>query len=264
MSTKANFEKLFERQTMPIMSSYERKASRVLVIEPDVSLRNTLRQALVSMGIGGIFDAPNHVQGLQKIQERPFTHIIFDAKQSNMPSADFLQKALELDTELVAIPTSFEPSVDDVFNLLISGARGYLVKPFTTGSVDDAVVMASKGEPISEAVLLAKDRNEALAALVVTTLDKYAHVKRQAYHFETAERELPRRKQHLMRAVDVGRTFARGGEAALLHSIMDFCLERSKGPASRLGRLRKRLESKKNQKKDGEQSHELVEELDFI
>jgi hypothetical protein len=45
----------------------------------------------------------------------------------------------------------------------------------------------------------------------------------------------------LKRSSDLAHTFAKGGEEGLLEALEKFCIERSKGPATRLGRLRKRL-----------------------
>ncbi|RMG40800.1 MAG: hypothetical protein D6719_09895, partial [Candidatus Dadabacteria bacterium] len=131
------------------------------------------------------------------------------------------------------------------FTLLTVGARGFLVKPFTVGGVDDAVTWASKGEPLSDAILYARDRNEALAAHILTSLDKLAVVMRQARKFDTAKREVPRRQAQFERAVMVGKTFAKGGHEDLVRAIAEFCTERANGPATRIGRVRKRLESRK-------------------
>lgn len=211
-------------------------------------MRNSLRQMLVRLGIGQVSDAPDHLQALKKFEERRFTHVIFEAKKTSMPSGEFLAKLLDLDDTTVAIPSSWDPSVDDVFGLLTQGARGYLVKPFTEISIDESMIMATKGEPIADAILFAKDRNEALAALVMTQVDKLAITLRQSQHFETARRDLPRRVAGLRRAIDIGKTFARGGPESLVDAMIEFCLERSNGPATRLGRLRKRLVAKKQPK----------------
>jgi len=211
---------------------------------------------LIRLGYGTVSDAADHVQALKKIEERRFSHIIFEAKRTSMPSNDFLTKVIELDSTVFSIATSWEPNVDDVFGLLIIGARGFIVKPFTEESVDESIIMASKGEPISDAILYAKDRNEALASLIMTQLDKLATTLRQSVHFETARREIPRRAAGLRRTMNIGRTFARGGPEKLLDSLVDFCLERSDGPATRLGRLRKRLVTRKSHNQSEEISPE--------
>ncbi|MBN8547831.1 MAG: response regulator [Deltaproteobacteria bacterium] len=223
------------------MSAAERSKASVLIVESDPNDRNNLRTAIKALGYGGISDVPNHMAGIEKLQGRRFTHIFFEAKKTTMPAREFLQKVLEADSQTIAIPSSSSPNVDDVFDLLILGARGYLCKPFTSDSIEAAIVMATKGDPISDAVLQAKDRNEALVAIMMSSLDKAATIFRQATQFETAKREIPKALATLRRSAELARTFSKGGDAALIEAMEKFCIERSKGPATRLGRLRKRL-----------------------
>ena len=225
------------------MSTTDRNAAAVLIVDSDPMSRSNMRTTLKSLGYGGVSDVPNHAQALEKIQERKFTHIIFDAKKTNMPPKDFLKKVLEFDNTTVAIPASFEPNVDDVFDLLVLGARGYLCKPFTIDTVEAAILMATKGEPMSDLVLQAKDRNEALVAIMMTSLDKAATILRQANQFDTAKREIPGAIQKLRHSAELAKTFAKGGMDGLIEAIEKFCIDRSKGPATKLGRLRKRLKT---------------------
>lgn len=226
-----------------IMSPMERAKASVLIVEADAMERNNLRAAIKTLGYGGLSDAPNHGVAIERMEQRKFTHIIFDAKKTNMPPREFLQKILEMDKSTVCIPSSTEPNVDDVFDLLIGGARGYLCKPFTADTVESAIVMATKGDPIADAVLQAKDRNEALVAIMMSSLDKTATILRQALQFETAKREIPRSMASLRRSAELAKTFAKGGNDGLVDAMEKFCIERSKGPATRLGRLRKRLKT---------------------
>lgn len=224
------------------MSPAERSACTVLVVESDPGDANHMREALKALGFASIFDAPNHHIALEKLNTRQFTHVIFDAKKNiNYPMKDWLTKVLEIDHSVVALPASANPNVDDVFDLLVIGARGYLVKPFTFEGVDAAVVMATKGEPLSDKVLGAKDRNEALVAMMMTSVDRLATVFRQSKQFETARRALPHAVAALARSADLAHTFAKGGEEGLITALENFCIKQSHGPATRLGRLRKRL-----------------------
>ena len=224
-----------------VFSATERQKASVLVVETDNQERHNFRTTLKSLGYGGIGDAPNHSTALERMGERKFTHIIFDAKKTTMPSNEFLTKVFEMDDSIIAMPSSFEPNVDDVFGLLILGAKGYIVKPFTVDTLDRAIIQATKGEPMADAVLKAKDRNEALVAIMMSSLDKAATILRQANQFETAKREIPRAIARLHRSAELAKTFAKDGESGLLLAMETFCIERSKGPASKLGRLRKRL-----------------------
>ena len=223
------------------MTPQERAKATILIVDSDANDRNNMRQAFKTLGYGGFSDVPTHAQAIERMQQRPYSHIVFEAKKTNMPAKDFLQKILEMDARTVCIPSSYEPNVDDVFDLLIMGARGYLVKPFTADTVEIAIVNATKGEPMSSAVLNAKDRNEALMAILMGSLDKAATLIRQSYQFETAKRELPRVLSHLRQSAELARMFSKGGEEGMIEAMEKFCVERSKGPATRLGRLRKRL-----------------------
>lgn len=242
-----------------VMTATERGKASVLIVESDPNDRNNMRTAVKSLGYGGISDVPNHLAAIEKIQGRRFTHIIFEAKKTNMPPKEFLQKVLEADSQTIAIPSSYEPNVDDVFDLLIMGARGYLCKPFTSDTIEAAIVMATKGDPISDAVLQAKDRNEALVAIMMGSLDKAAVILRQASQFDTAKREIPRAMATLRRSAELAKTFAKGGENGLIEALEKFCIERSKGPATRLGRLRKRLKTVRVEDEVPEGSEQPVE-----
>jgi DNA-binding NtrC family response regulator len=228
-----------------VMSPSERGNANILLIEPDPVERNNFRTAIKQLGFGGMSDCPNHMSAFEKLEQRHFSHVIFAARDTNMPVKEFLKKVIEGKPGMICIPASNQPSVDEVFDLLIMGAKGYLVKPFTIDSLDVAIVNATKGEPMSEAVLKAKDRNGALVAIMMHSLDKYATTMRQAQQFETAARELPKNLSSFRRAAELAATFAKDGSDGLLASIEEFCVERSKGPASRLGRLRKRLQNKR-------------------
>jgi CheY-like chemotaxis protein len=224
------------------MSPAEKAACTILVVESDPGEANYMREALKSLGFTSLSDAPSHHIALDKISGRQFSHVIFDAKKiTNYPLKAWLTKVFEIDSRIIALPASVNPSVDDVFDLLVVGARGYLVKPFTFEAVDHAVIQATKGEPISDRVLGAKDRNEALVAMMMTSVDRLATVFRQAQQFETAKRALPNAVAALARAADLAHTFAKGGEEGLIESLENFCIKQSNGPATRLGRLRKRL-----------------------
>jgi DNA-binding response OmpR family regulator len=223
------------------LSDAERSTASILLVEPDAADRNLLRATLRSLGFKTIAESPNHLAALDKFEGRKFTHIIFDAKKGNYPMKEWFTQILEIAPQIVAIPASANPNVDDVFELLMAGARGYLVKPFIRDTVDQSLALATKGEPIPDVVKHARDRNEALVAIIMTSLDRLATVYRQSQQFETAQRELPRAVASLRRASDLGLTFAKGGEQGLIDAMERFCVDKSRGPATRLGRLRKRL-----------------------
>jgi DNA-binding NarL/FixJ family response regulator len=195
---------------------------------------------LREMGFGEVASAADHMTGLTSFKENHFTHIIFDAKPTEMPPREFLIKVLNFDEDITAIPSSFDPTVDDVFTLLIEGAMGFVVKPFTAATLEEALLLATKGEPISDALLHARDRNQALASFAMTALDNAALLMRQAAQFATAKRDLPRSMMQFKRAVEMGRTFGKGGDEGIREAYIEFALDRADGRASKLGRHREK------------------------
>jgi len=255
-----DFTKLFQKTNLPILTTKERQKASLLVVESDPAIRNRLRQILTSLDIGHVADAVDHASALKKIEEHNFSHVLFESKKTSMPIKEFLTKVLEYDNRVIPIACSYQPSVDDVFDLLIYGARSFLVKPFTTESVDEAMIWATKGERLSDSVLNAKNRNEALALLVLNNLGKLTTVLKQSRFFETAKREIPKRKMALQHTMELARTFAHGGEMGLLETLIELSAQRSEEPASRLGKVRKMLGgTRKGPKGDGPEDEKLNE-----
>lgn len=244
---REELQKIFANSKGVVMTSKERKNACILIVDGDTSVRHTMRQSLLSLGYNTIFDAPDPALALQKLEEAdpPFTHVIFESKNTRMPGRDFLISVLEVDKDIIVIPSAYDPTVDDVFDLLIVGARGYICKPFTTGGIDESIAIASKGEPLSDALSYARSRNEALASVILSSLNKLALIMKQAKKFKTARRELPSRQASFRRAVDLGMTFAKGGPPALRDTLIRLCLQRCESPAAKIGRVRTRTEDKK-------------------
>jgi hypothetical protein len=118
------------------------------------------------------------------------------------------------------------------------------VKPFTQDSLEEALILATKGDPIPDEILNAPNRNQALAALALTALDSLSIILRQARDYETAQMEISRTKQQFERAVQMGKLFAAGGDEQLMLAYVERALVVSEQSASRLGRTRQRRHKK--------------------
>lgn len=245
MASVSDLSLLYPKFDSNVMSAAERTGANLLVVDSESNIRSSMRTALVSAGYSSITDATSHGAALQKIQDGKFTHVIFEAKRSSMPVQEFLARALESKEQIILIPSSYEPTVDEVFSLLLFGARGYIVKPFTSGSVDESIVMASKGEPISDSVVSARTTNEALALITLKALNRLSVTIKQAQNFETARREIPKRLLSVRRAVELGRTFAQGGEVVFRDALIEACIERAENPGARIGQVRRRADEKR-------------------
>ncbi|GEM_PF-532112 len=239
-----------------MISPQEIKSCAVLIIEPDGNARNNLRSAVRTLGFKIISDVPTHGQALTRLKERRYHYVFFDSKKTNVRPDDFLRQLLVQDNETIAIPMSDSPRVDDVFDLFVIGAKGFLVKPFTIDTVEQSMIWAAKGEPMSEIVLYAKDRNEALVAVMISALDTVATLLRQSREFDTALKELPGAMRRFMRTAELAQTFCKGTDEELINTILEFCMSRGEGPASRLGRLRKRLNNTREPEETAQTRHD--------
>lgn len=217
----------------------------ILVVCAQGSTSGQIRQALKSIGFQNMSTASSHVQALEKVKIRNFTHIVMDAKTSDMPSLDFVKKILEMDPKSIIIALSEQPRIDDVFGLLREGARGFIVPPFTTEMIENVFKQATDGPALSEAVLNAPDRNGAFTAIILNNLYRLSVAMRQAKEFTTAARDVKNYNYALREAVDLAQLFCEGGDEDLKEKIIEGCINRAKDAATRLGRLRKKLKKER-------------------
>jgi DNA-binding NarL/FixJ family response regulator len=219
----------------------ERNHCKLLVVCAQGMASTQLRQALKALGFPQISAAPSHVAALDRAKSRPFTHIVFDAKSSDMPAIEFVEKMIELESSAIMIAISDQPKIDDVFGLLRAGARHFLVPPFNTETIEAVLVRASDGPALSEAVLKAPDRNAAFIAVVLNNLYRLAVSLRQAREFPSAARDVQFYTYAFRESMEMLSLFGEGGDDQLREAIMEACINRAKDAATRLGRLRKKL-----------------------
>ena len=229
------------------MSALERRGTSILIVEREPAELEGLRSALLALGYGATTASGDHDTALKMVYGRNYSHIIFTAQKTSITARDFISKAHEVDPKAIPVVTSWDPQVDEVFDLLRLGARGFIVKPFSIQSLDAAILFATKGDPFSQVILEAQDRNEAFSALLAATLDKLADTCAHSRKL-SAPGAVIKHYQHEFSSVSrLARCFAKGGEEALLKRMVDFFVNLAEGPATRLGRLRKRLADKRRE-----------------
>lgn len=244
----------------PRSISYNRQNCKVLVVCSNGERSSQLRQCMKTLGFGEVSAAPNHTESIERFKFRKFTHVMFDAASKEMPVYDFVKLLLDLDEECILIAVSESPRVDDVFGLLRSGARHFLVVPFTIDALEDVLLEASEGPPLSEAVLNAPDRNTALTGVILNTLYRQTVLMRQAREYPTAARELEWQTRKLEQSIDMAKMFCEGDDDALVEALVEGCIARANVAATRLGRTRKKLRSKRQSGAEGEGDEDDEEE----
>ena len=194
-----------QTEVRPTAQLQSRSTVTVLVVSKNGNVSNQVRAVLKNLGFAKLSAIASHVQALDRIRSRSFNLVIFEAGGADMPAVDFVKQCSDLDGSQLLIALSSSPRIDDVFGLLRAGARGFVVPPFTIGSLEDVMQRADEGPPFSEAVLQASDRNAALSSVILNSLYRVATLLRQCREFESAKREGERYRVAFSDAVDLAR-----------------------------------------------------------
>ncbi|MDD2943498.1 MAG: hypothetical protein PHC51_11110 [bacterium] len=226
-------------------SNVNRANLSVLVVHSNSMIMNQIRQSLKTLGFMKITSCPSHMAGLDRIKTRTFPVIFMEAKATDMPVIEFVCKVLEMDGESAMIAITAQPKIDDVFGFLKHGGKGFLVCPFTADIVEETLVRAKEGPPISEAVLSAPDRNTAFSGVILNNLYRNAVLMRQVREFPNLQKELARSFKQFSESCEMGKIFCEGGENFLREKIMETCIARANVASTRLGRTRKKLMKKR-------------------
>ena len=216
-----------------------------LIVASDRHLGPQIRQSLSGLGFKSISVAISHGQALERLRDRHFPLVLFEATASNVAPKDFVIAAKNLEQDSTLIALSNEPRIDQVFELLSLGTRSFLVLPFTSDVLESVVSRAVYGPPFSDAILEAVDRDGALAALILNSLYRLATAMRHARDFSTFLSNVEAYRRALVESVELAKTFSLGGNDVLREKIVDACIIRGQTAATRLGRTRKRLQLKR-------------------
>ena len=182
-----------------------------------------------------------------------FTHILFTAEDTDMKASQFLSRVSSLSSNSITIVCSHAIVLDPLYDLLVQGASGYLVDPFVPERIDQAIAVASKGDPFPQQLLRSDDRTKALVGGVLKTFSLLVKAKKDADKHQSAKKQLPQLMAALEHSVDLAINFSEGGVFGYLEMLEDLLLNRGKAPASRIGLRRIQLaELRKKNKESGE------------
>lgn len=251
LNTSRSLSNDIKEVSMKKKPSADRTSAQIMVVSPQGSTSGQIRQALKSIGYANVTSAPSHVQALNKSRVRNFTHVLFEAKATDMPTFEFVSQMMELDENCAMIALSEQPRIDDVFGLLRQGAKGFIVPPFTVETLENVLHQSTEGPPLNEAVLSSPDRNAAFTSVVLNNLYRLTVAMRQAKEFPTAQREVKIYSYSLRESVELAQLFCEGGDKELREKFIEGCLNRAQDAATRLGRLRKKLKKERVFDEDG-------------
>ena len=105
------------------------QSGNILVVDDEVELKNVLVEALVSQGYRTT-GLPSGVEALAAIRDQAFDVVLTDLLMPGMDGVTLIQKALEIDPNLVCIVMTVEGTIQRAVEAVKTGAFDYVLKPF--------------------------------------------------------------------------------------------------------------------------------------
>jgi two-component system chemotaxis response regulator CheY len=115
------------------------KNMSILVVDDFPTMRRIVRTLLKELGYANVDEAEDGVAGLARLRGGNFDFVVSDW---NMPNLDGLAmlKEIRADAALSHLPVlmvTAEAKKENIIAAAQAGANGYVVKPFTAGTLDE-------------------------------------------------------------------------------------------------------------------------------
>jgi two-component system chemotaxis response regulator CheY len=115
---------------------------KFLVVDDFSTMRRIVRNLLKELGYIHAEEAEDGAVALQKLKGGNFDFVVSDWNMPNMDGLQLLQ-AVRADPALKHLPVlmiTAEAKKENIIAAAQSGASGYIVKPFTAGTLNDKLV----------------------------------------------------------------------------------------------------------------------------
>ena len=115
------------------------KSLKFLVVDDFSTMRRIVRNLLKELGYTNVDEAEDGAVALQKLKNSSFGFVISDWNMPNMDGLTLLQ-SIRADAQLKHIPVlmvTAEAKKENIIAAAQAGASGYVVKPFTAGTLDE-------------------------------------------------------------------------------------------------------------------------------
>ncbi len=133
------------------LSEQERKNFRILVVDDESIIRDSLKAWLDDETGFAVDTAGSGSEALEKLVQQPFQLMLLDIKMPGMDGVEVLQKAKEMLPDLQVVMMTAYATVETAVEAMKTGALDYLIKPFDTAILIPKIlkiyedVEASKG-----------------------------------------------------------------------------------------------------------------------
>lgn len=111
----------------------------ILIVDDDFAMRHILKNIMSQMGDFDYLEAEDGVQALEEVQRNKPDLVFLDILMPGMSGVEALEnmKNLDLLDDTVVIMCTAERNIKTVLKALEYGAKDYIVKPFSLGTVLD-------------------------------------------------------------------------------------------------------------------------------
>lgn len=112
---------------------------KFLVVDDFSTMRRIVRNLLKELGFTNVDEAEDGVIALQKLKAGDFDFVVSDWNMPNMTGIELL-RAIRADAALKHLPLlmiTAEAKKENIIEAAQAGASGYIVKPFTAGTLSE-------------------------------------------------------------------------------------------------------------------------------
>jgi two-component system chemotaxis response regulator CheY len=112
---------------------------KFLVVDDFSTMRRIVRNLLKELGFTNVDEAEDGVIALQKLKSSDFDFVVTDWNMPNMTGIELL-RAVRADAALKGLPVlmiTAEAKKENIIEAAQAGASGYIVKPFTAGTLGE-------------------------------------------------------------------------------------------------------------------------------
>ena len=148
------------------LSDEQRMAFRILVVDDEPAVRDSLKEWLADEGFA-VDMAASGKQALEMLRQKPYGLMLTDVKMPGMDGVELLQRARELNPELTVVMMTAYATVETAVEAMKQGALDYLMKPFDPARMIPMVVR------IFEDRMAARDQELKVGAIVLACGTEY-------------------------------------------------------------------------------------------
>lgn len=115
------------------------ETTRFLVVDDFSTMRRIVRNLLKELGFTDVQEAEDGVEALKKLRASSFDFVVSDWNMPNMTGIELL-RSIRADATLKHLPVlmvTAEAKRENIIEAAQVGASGYVVKPFTAGTLDE-------------------------------------------------------------------------------------------------------------------------------